>query len=148
MKTTTTVTEGELTLTYMRQYVATFLSDFPQISHSLEIMIRDVAGKMGKELIAMVNLPEEHLKTVEDYATFRTPKTWFQHLKASHFPQWLLKKFPTQYHEEKMKVVLNVGAVYPQLPKIYPKNLGVIRYHYHKNSPYSVYPVGRVGEED
>jgi len=146
MKDTVTVTEGELTLTYMRQYVAAFLSDFPQMTHSLHIEIRDIAGQMGKQLAAMVDLPQEHLKTVEDYATFRTPKTWFQHFKASHFPQWLLRKFPVVYHEEKQRVILQVGAVYPQLPEVHKKP-GVIRYHYRKNSPYSTYPVSREGEE-
>lgn len=139
--------QNEITLTYLKQYIATFLTDFPQMSHSLEIVVRDVAERMGKELVAMVNLPEEHLKTVEDYATFQTPKTWFQHFKNDHFPLWLLRKFPVKYHEEKIKVVLKVGAVYPQLPEVFPKNLGTIRYAYHKNSPASVYPVRKVGED-
>lgn len=148
MKTTTEVTSGELQLEYIRQYVAMYISDFPQMSHSLEIVIRDAAERMGKQLAAMVDLPKEHLKTVEDYATFRTPKTWSQHFKASHFPLWLLEKFPVEYHEEKMKVVLDVGAVYPQLPEVYPKNLGTIRFHYRKNSPLTVYPLARVGEDN
>jgi len=148
MNKTITVKEGNLMLELIRQYVATYVSDYPQMKHSLEIVIKDVAEKMAKELVMMVNLPKEHLKTVEDVATFHTPKTWFQHFKASHFPLWLLKKFPVVYHEEKMKVILKVGAVYPQLPEVYPRNVGEIRFVYHKNSPVSVYPTGRVGEDD
>lgn len=148
MKKTTTVTRGELILEYIRQGVMTHIADFPQMTQSLDVIMRDCVDKVGVELAAMTNLPKEHLKTVEDYATFSTPKTWFQHFKASNFPQWLLKKFPVEYHKEKMKVVLKVGAVYPQLPEVYPKNIGQIRYSYNKNSPYSVYPVGNVGEDD
>lgn len=129
-----------------RQVVATYLADYPQMYQSLEVQIREVAEKIGKELIAFTNLPVEPLKEVRDTATFRTPKTWFQHFKQSCFPKWLLKRFPVDWHEEKIEVILNVGAAYPKLPEVFPKHVGEIRYAYTKNSPISSYPIGNDGE--
>ncbi len=136
----TQLTKSDITLEMMRRGVAVFLEDFPQMHESLIVEMRDSWERMGKELIAFTDLPMEPLKVVKDYATFRTPKTWFQHFKARHFSEWLLEKFPVEYHEEKVEVRVKIGAVYPQLPEVYPRNLGTVRYSYLKNSPISVYP--------
>lgn len=138
--TTMEIKGSAITLEMMRRYVATYMTDYPFMVDRLEVQVRDMFEKMGKELVAFTDCPREHLKTVSDTATFRAPKTWFQHFKAAYFPAWLLRRFPIQWHEEKQHVIVNVGAVYPQFPEAYPRNLGEIRFSYYKNSPISTYP--------
>lgn len=131
----------EIVLDLIKRYLSVYINDYAFVSGSLEVILRDRVESLGKELTAFHDLPLEPLKTVQDLATFKTPKTWFQHFKADLFPLWLLKKFPIKWHEQKMLVNLDVGAVYPQLPEVYPKNLGQIRYRYVKNSPIEYYPL-------
>ena len=141
MKTVNNVSQsGEVVLELMRQVVATQLDDYPFMKQSLEVVIRDSFERMGKQLLAFTNLPVEPLKEVSDVATFKTPKTWFDHFKATYFPWWLLRRFPIQWQYVSQTVTIKVGAVYPQLPEVYPRNLGEIRYCYYKPSPITSYP--------
>lgn len=43
--------------------------------------------------------------------SFQVPATWFQHFKESHFPKFLLKKFPVKY----TKLSVNASAFYDRI---------------------------------
>jgi hypothetical protein len=138
--------KNEITIEFIKRYISAYLSDYSQLNDSLEVVVKDCAERMGKDIVAFVDMPSEQLQVVEDYATFYTPKTWFQHFKKTYFNDWLLKKFPVQWHEEKMRVEIKISAVYPQLPQVFKKGVGQIRYHYGKDSPISHYPTVNDGE--
>ena len=136
-----------MTLELIRRAIVSHMTDFPFMADRTVVEIHDLYGEIGKKLVAFTDCPREHLKTVTDIATFRTPKTWFQHLKATHFPVWLLYQFPVQWHEEVQEITVDVGAVYPQFPNVFPRNPGPVHFSYYKSSPISAYPeIGNEGE--
>lgn len=89
-----------------------------QILHTLTIEERvdDVFGQIVYELRAMI--PAEQLKDEEHTVSFKRPRTWWQHLKHTYLPDWLLRRFPVRWDVEIRKFDVKTYALYPELPMI------------------------------
>jgi hypothetical protein len=48
------------------------------------------------------------------------PKTWWEHLKEDHFPEWWKRKWPVQYKEVYRDVTFNHWALLPGFDKVPP----------------------------
>jgi hypothetical protein len=64
----------------------------------------------------------EDIETKTKTLEFKYPKTWWQHFKYDHFPQWLLDIFPVQFKTETKKCRFTAKAFYPNVK--FTPNLG------------------------
>ncbi len=110
METTFKVQEEAIALEMVRRAVTMKLVDYPFMQSRLEVVVQDLVAEMAKAITVFTDMPREHLKTVTDVATFKTPATWWQFFKESYFPEWLKAKFPVKWHEEIMEV--KVDSIY------------------------------------
>lgn len=140
----TTNSIQEVVLTRLRRECSMAIS--PEILESAGIILRDVPDKFARVITAFVDLPLEPLEEFVDTASFRTPKTWFDHFKIRFFSDYLLMRFPPQWHTETQVIRVKVGAVYPKLPEVFKKYGDVIRYHHAGNSPMTTYPYYKENE--
>lgn len=128
-----TVTAREVVLGPLRRYCAAVFS--PETLESLQVELRDMPERFGKQMTAMLDLPMEPIKEVTETTSYKTPLTWFDHLRAEHFPDFLVRKWPIRWKTLEIPVTIKIGAVYPQLPMNF-KKAGPIRYYTSK--PYGI----------
>lgn len=128
-----TVESREVILEPLRRYCALVFS--PETLESLSLDIQNMPGRIGKQLTAMLDLPMEPLKEVTETTSYKTPLTWFDHLRAEHFPRFLAIKWPIRWNTMEIPVTIKIGAVYPELPMNF-KKAGPIRYYTSK--PYGI----------
>ena len=63
--------------------------------------------------------------------TYTIPASWWHHFKKSHFPKWLLKRFPVKYIEyyKTKTVTFRKYATYPRANILFPDRVGeLIKY--------------------
>lgn len=144
MEDLVSVTTKEVILEPLRRYCAYQFS--PETLSSLKVEMRDIPERVGKQLTAMLDLPMEPLKEVTETTRYTVPETWFDHLRAEHWPNFLTRNWPIRWKTIEIPVTIKIGAVYPQLPVAF-KNAGPI--HYYTSKPYGIarqYPASK--EED
>lgn len=94
--------------------------DFPEVeSATLEIIKEKVVAHIPKDMIASCEVSIEDHPMIGSIAvqltrkvagqkldtiSYAIPKSWWQHFKQDHFPKWLRKKFPVQYHKRSWDV--------------------------------------------
>ena len=135
-------TRNEIVLEQLRRVAAQYVS--PEVLMSLRFEVRDLTGMLGKQVVMLIDLPKEACKTVKGETSYEFPASWFDHLRIRYFPRFLTTRFPIKYTTIKVPYEVEVGAVYPRLPKAFPSYGGDIRfYEIQRPQAFSM----RVGEE-
>lgn len=62
--------------------------------------------------------------TYTAYFYYKTPSTWFQMFKKSHYPKWLLNKYPVKYtnHKSRRTIKFTRYETYPMANIAVPKD--------------------------
>lgn len=60
----------------------------------------------------------EKFEPVTESCFVTMPKTWWNHFKMTHFPEWLLRFFPYETKTEQVSLTCVPRAVYPKMPMI------------------------------
>lgn len=81
-----------------------------------------ITNLLTAKLSAYVLTREVHRGT--DAHLFRTPATWWQHLKADHFPQWYKRRWPVRYTDTEVKFDYRLVHAYPQADIAVPPSFG------------------------
>ena len=92
-----------------------------------KLQIDNIIETFEKQFRLVLYLPSEHVKTIKGYTTVCVPETWIDHLRRDSFPNFLNKKYPIKYKFERRYYEHEVGAIYPKLPIVFPKQ--EIRYY-------------------
>lgn len=75
-------------------------------AYSLNMMrLHSAVDEVSKNISYHLNtfVLGEKTKTESVTNRFRYPATWFQHLKYSYAPKWLLKKYPVKWKHESIR---------------------------------------------
>jgi hypothetical protein len=62
----------------------------------------------------------QELAPLEQTIEFSTPKTWWDHFKASCLPQWAQRMFPPQIVRHTRSVIFRRYHAYPQVAGLHP----------------------------
>lgn len=63
-------------------------------------------------------LYEHTFESEEIHWEVKVPKTWWQHFKLSHMPDWFIKKYPVQYETITKHFKMDYKALFPKAPVI------------------------------
>jgi hypothetical protein len=116
----------EVKLRQLRRYISEFFSE--EVLSTLTIESEHLIDRFGQRLTALIDLPMEPLKTCREVARCEVPKGWFDHLRNEHFPNLFARRWPINYKTIEIPVEIEIGAVYPKLPEVFPRYGGNIRY--------------------
>lgn len=117
----------EIVLTQLRRVAAQYVS--PEVLSSLRLEVSDLVGMIGKQIVALIDLPKEACTTVKGATTYEFPDTWFDHFRLRYFPRFLTSHFPINYRTIEVPFEVEVGAVYPRLPKVFSDYGGDMRFY-------------------
>ncbi len=122
MKDTTKVQTEEVTLEFMRRYVATVIPDSHMMNvERIRLEMQPMLERMANQLVLCEDLPIEPLKEFEATAHFYHPSSWWQHFKKDIAPKWFIERFPIKDTRHTRKVTVKMAAAYPRLPVAFPK---------------------------
>jgi len=99
-----------------------------EVLSSFPVDIEKLFDGFGQRLTAMIDLPYEPLKEVSSIARCEVPLTWFDHLRGSVCPRFLSRYCPIRFKTIEIPVRIEVGAVYPKLPKFFPPQSESMRF--------------------
>ena len=138
-----TVTQKEILITQLRRVCATVVSDAVASSARLEMSY--MVDQLGTQLVAMIDLPKEAIKTVKGETSYEIPATWFDHLRLEFAPNFLTRKWPIRFRKQVVPWEAEVGAVYPQFKHAFPSEAENMRFYSLPKRP--AYSMRKDGED-
>lgn len=117
----------QVVLERLRQRTEVRLSDhFLDITPYTEKMMMQEAVDglvVGLEMDILAEPPRRHI--------IRTPKTWWDHFKESHFPKWTLEHWPVEYNCYDIRLDVMYPGFKPALPDKRSKVVITVSHGFH-----------------
>jgi hypothetical protein len=79
------------------------LADFPGIQNSLSVGV-SALDMLARQMVLTFRAWAVQKRIEPQSTTIYTPATWFQFFKETHFPDFLLKRFPVVYQSRQIEI--------------------------------------------